>query len=323
MESWQSFEQEAAKSIRTNSIIFLRRAAEEITRHDDGDDAAFDHETGTVVTVLTQMALELAIAAYLVEHQGIRAILEGAEALTEEQIRENWLNNRLRTKKFEQNKQLLARVSPGVWKVFEGVVDMFQNSRNKIVHVHFRFDRNDLYDLKFESTFVLIKVVTYFIFGSDYDHANNFASLLSRDTFDKLVRFKAYQSHVRAMAEEWSSPALCCPWCRQRAFAGAELKCFSCGYEHPHMHLLDCLACAQYSVIYDNLNLELNATMPTLCLHCGDKQEVAECQRCTEAYLVRPGRPPYCSQACFEDEQANPGVRRPRRRRSAAGGAGR
>lgn len=312
MDSWKSFEKEVAKSIRDNSIIFLRRAADEITRHDDGDDAAFDHETGTVVTVLTQMALELAIAAHLVEYQGIRSILEGAEGLGDEQIRENWLNNKLRTKKFEQNKQLLARVSPGVWRVFEDIVDMFQRSRNKIVHVHFRFDEGDLYDLKFESTFVLIKVVTYFIFGSDYNHATNFASLLSKETFDKLVRFKPYQAEVRRMAEDWSSPALRCPWCRQRAFAGAELKCFSCGYEHPYMLLLACPACTESSVIYDKLNLDGNDSLPSACLHCGDKQEVARCKWCSEVYILR-SREPYCSPECIEDERA--------KRAEAPGGA--
>lgn len=305
MESWKSFEKEVAESILTNSKIFLRRAADEIARHDDGNDAPFDHETGTIVTVLTQMALELGMAAFLVEHKGIRSILDSPAGLTDEQIREKWLSNSLRTKKFEQNKLFFAKEYGGVWSGFDGIVDLFQQSRNKIVHIHFRFSQGDLYDLKFESTYVLMRVVSYFVFGSDYNHADNIASLLSKETLEKLVGFSPYQAYVQRLAQNYASPALRCPNCRQTAFAGgAELKCFSCGYQHPHMILLDCPACSEHSVIYDKLNLFCNKVLPTSCLNCGDKQDVSQCKWCREAFLVSGSRSPYCSQDCIDDEKS-------------------
>lgn len=307
MDSWKSFEKEVARSIRANSILFLRRAANEIVRHDDGKDAAFDHETGTVVTVMTQMALELGMLAFLVEHgkNGIRSVIEDGAGLTDERIREKWLNNSLRTKKFETNKQLLVQEWGGIWRSFDGIVDLFQKSRNKIVHLHFHFTEEDLYDLKFQSTFVLMQAVAYFIFGSRYDHADNIARLLSEDTLKKLVAFRPYQEYVEALADDYASPALCCPICRQRAFsAGLELKCFSCGYQHIDMTLLECSKCREGSVIYDSLNLnDDNQWLPSACLNCGHKSEVSSCKWCTEAFL-NPRRELYCSQDCIDDEKS-------------------
>jgi len=105
LKSWRSFEENVAKSIRSNGIIFLRRAANEIISHDDRRNKALDHETGTIVTVLTQMALELAIAAFIVKHEGIRSILTKSENLSDVEIHDKWFENGLRTKTFEECKQ--------------------------------------------------------------------------------------------------------------------------------------------------------------------------------------------------------------------------
>ena len=306
MDSWKSFEKDVAKSIRANSIIFLRRAANEIAGHDDDTDQAFDHETGTVVTVLTQMALELAMVAYLVEHDkdGIRSVIDNGDKLTNEQIRQKWLNNSLRTKKFEDNKKLFSEKHKGVWASFDGMIESFQRSRNKIVHLHFHFLEGDLYDLKFESIFVLMQVVAYFIYGSKYDHAENIAKLLSKDTLRKLVKFQPYQNYVRDLADDYASPALRCIICRQRAFAaGFEHKCFSCGYESIDTNLIDCPICEERSMIYDNLNLHLNERINALCLNCDNKGDVSQCKFCEEAFL-HPALGSYCSQDCIDDERS-------------------
>jgi hypothetical protein len=148
------------------------------------------------------MALELAIASYLIKHNGLRSILVKSEQLTDDQIREKWSNNELRTKIFEEYKLLLADKHPGIFSVFEGIVDLFQNSHNKIMHLHYRFDDSDLYDLKFESTFVLIHAVSCFLFEDDFNHSSNIASLLSADTFHKLIHSPSYQHQVEKIAKQ-------------------------------------------------------------------------------------------------------------------------
>lgn len=300
METWESFEAKVAESIQTNSIIFLRRAALEMANHDDDEDVGFDHETGTIVTVLTQMALELAIASFLVNHHGIRSILISPDKLTDDEIREKWSKNELRTKKFEEYKQLLAEKHPGTWSVFDGIVDTFQRSRNKIMHLHFNFGESDLYDLKFEATFVLIHATSYFIFGDNYDHANNISSILSKETFSKLIRFPPYQYHVERLAEEYSKVVLRCPMCEQVAFSDLELKCFSCTYEDQFADLLRCPECSKRSVIYDHLNLDINEKLPTLCLNCEDRREVTKCIGCETPFISNLSDS-YCSPACAED----------------------
>jgi hypothetical protein len=110
---------------------------------------------------------------------------------------------------------------------------MFQKSRNKLMHLHFRFGTNDLYDLKFESTFVLIHTVSHFIFEDNFDHSNNISSLLLGDAWSKLFNFPPYQYYVERLPREYSDLVLRCPICDQRAFSDWELKCFSCTYEDP------------------------------------------------------------------------------------------
>ncbi|CAJ7326405.1 Uncharacterised protein [Burkholderia pseudomallei] len=300
METWKSFEEKVAESIQANSIIFLRRAAHEIANHDDDDNAGFSHETGTIVTVLTQMALELAIASFLVKHDGIRSILAFRDKLTDDEIRKKWSNNELRTKKFEEYKQLLEEKHHGTWSVFDGIVDTFQMSRNKIMHLHFNFDEADLYDLKFESTFVLIHATSYFIFGDSYDHANNISSILPKETFLNLIKFPPYQYHVAKLAEEYSKVVLRCPMCEQVAFSDLELKCFSCTYEDPFADLLYCPECTERSVIYDHLNIDINDRLPTLCLNCEDRREVVKCSSC-ETPFITSDSDSYCSPECAED----------------------
>jgi hypothetical protein len=289
-ERMESLEDQVAKSIRGNSIIFLRRAANEIAGHDDSADRGFDHETGTIVTVLTQMALELAVASFLVQHEGIRSILAKPERLTDDQIREKWSDNELRTKTFEENKQLLAIKFPGNFAAIAPLVDTFQKSRNKIMHLHFRFADADLYDLKFEATAVLIHAVSHLIFEDEFDHSCNISSILSADTFSKLIRFPPYAHHAERLAKEYSKIVLRCPMCDQTAFSDQELKCFACAYEDPFARLLFCPSCSNTSVIYDHGNLPLNEKLPCLCLHCRDRREVFLCTSCREAAI---GGPPY------------------------------
>jgi hypothetical protein len=303
VESWESFEERVVKAIRANSIIFLRRAADEIARHGDGADSGFDHETGTIVTVLTQMALELAAASFLVRHEGIRSILAKPGKLTDDQIRDQWFDNELRTKTFEDCKQLLSAKYPGNFGAVAPIVDMFQKSRNKIMHLHFKFADADLYDLKFEATAVLIHAVSHLIFENEFDHSCNLSSILSPSTFSKLVRFRPYVYHAERLAKEYSKIVLRCPICEQVAFSDEELKCFACTYEDSSVRLLFCPACSNKSVIYDHGNLPLNLKLPSMCLKCGDRREVFGCTSCREPVI---GGPPYLTCAACTGAGATP-----------------
>jgi hypothetical protein len=170
------------------------------------------------------------------------------------------------------------------------------------MHLHFRFDEGDLYDLKFESTFVLIHAVSHFIFEDDFNHSNNIASLLSDDTFYKLIHFPPYQYHVEELAKQYSKVALRCPECEQVAFSDHELKCFSCTYELPFVDLLWCPKCSEGSVIYDHLNLDINEKLPTWCLNCGDRREVFKCSSCRDPVIG--GFPYLYCNDCAEDARA-------------------
>lgn len=84
------------------------------------------------------------MVAFLVKHEGIRSILTNPEKLTDDQILQKWSDSELRTKTFEDHKQLMATKYRGNFARIEAMVDVFQKSRNKIMHVHFKFGDADL-----------------------------------------------------------------------------------------------------------------------------------------------------------------------------------
>ncbi|WP_128754940.1 hypothetical protein [Methylobacterium sp. GXF4] len=226
------------------------------------------------------MSLELALASFLIKRDGIRIILENEEKFSDADIHERWLDNRLRTKRFEENKKYFKEKHRYLYEIFEGIVDNFQATRNKIVHFHFNFADADLYDLKFEVTYVLIHVVSKLIFEDDTDLLSNMSSLLSDEVFLRLVKFPPYVYNVEKLASENSRRVLGCPICHQRTFSDSELKCFACGYDDPFADLITCRECDVRAVIYDHLNIDINKSVPALCLNCGERCVAFNCAEC-------------------------------------------
>lgn len=300
MHSVSDFELEVADSVQANSAVFLRRAASELVSIGDQGDSAFDQERATVVTAFTQMALELALASFLIRKRGLRSIIQGSDNISDAEMEMKWRDNTLRTKRFEDNKALLEVASPYTYEYFEGAIDDFQQKRNKIVHLYYSFDEADRFDLKYRSAYILIHIVSKLMFGHEdsVNYPERLKRTLTRDVFAKLVRFPPYVLYISRLAEEHSRNVLTCLECEQRTFSDIEMKCFACTFEYPHGRLIECPNCLETAVIYDNLNIHINDSVPARCLNCAQRSLAFHCSECrldTATFSADDCR--YCSQA--------------------------
>ncbi|MBY3101170.1 hypothetical protein HFO69_26240 [Rhizobium laguerreae] len=302
------FEVKVADSVRANSAVFLRRAAAELVADYSYNDAPLEQERAAVVTAFTQMSLELALVSFLIRNNGIRCLIQGASSLTDQEIEERWKNNTLRTQRFEDNKKLLEETSRGVYHFFEGLIDDFQRKRNNIVHFHYSFDDADLYDVKYEAASILVHLVSKLMYGHEdsVDYPEKLKGLLSDDLFSALIRFPPYVHHVAEIAAENSNKVLTCIECDQTTFSDLEMKCFACTFEYPHGYLIDCPSCDETAVLFDNLNIDINDSVPALCLSCGIRSSAFQCKECefiSAAFALNDCR--HCSDEA-EAAQRNP-----------------
>ena len=131
-----------------NAGLFLRRAAKEIAGHDDTSDAASDVEPATVVTVLTQMAVELGSTAMVLRNEGLAGVvLPKNLPATEAEAEARWESGTIRTMNFEDLKPKAAQYLGD--NDFWSTVDFLQRNRNKLVHFHAPLQEGDRFDLKY------------------------------------------------------------------------------------------------------------------------------------------------------------------------------
>jgi hypothetical protein len=284
MSPMSKIERDIQSSVRENCILFLRRSASEILLHDDTRDAPFTRETATMVTVLTQMALELAVIGYLIKHEGLRSVLQNGDKLSDDDIKSQWRDNTLRTNIFENNKKLIRGKHSYAFDCFEGVVDEFQTYRNKIMHIFYKFSDRDMYKVKYDSLYIVMNIIIHLLEESDYAWPETASAILSSEIVDSLSQNIPYKNYVKNIAKEYSSLVLKCVMCNNEAYSNTEGRCFFCGYEHPTRDLVKCKKCGCNAVIYDVLNIDINESLPSLCLKCGNKSRVFKCPECKCVY---------------------------------------
>lgn len=254
MRELSHVEEAVVAGVEANCAVFLRKAAEEMAGHDDQGDPPFDEARAAIVTVMIQTAIELATVARIIRNDGIAAVLRGAAPATESDLEDRWRQGELSTLTFSQMKPRVAHIVPD--EDFWGVVDDFQVARNKLVHFHRPADSASLYDLKYESAFLLLHTVSRLLWErDDYDTPEHMANIIGPDVLRRLLAFSPYRARIERLARDYSEEVLACIMCGAPTYARDELKCMACGWDDP-IRLADCPLCDTTSaVFYDHLNL--------------------------------------------------------------------
>ncbi|WP_141113139.1 hypothetical protein [Chromobacterium haemolyticum] len=281
---------EIHKITLSNSIVFLNKAIAEIASHQDSDDTPFSIEIATISVALLQISFELSLISYAIIKKGITSILLNKDKnLPDDEIRNLFINNELKTRTFSQ---IISEIQSEN-KLFNEDelyhIDTFQNIRNKLVHVGFNFYEGDLYDLKYDVIYFLshplIKLISL---NSGFSTpAQLIQHHIKPQLYKKLIAFPPYVSHMKRLASQWS-PAFKCLSCGNNSLSQDEGVCYICSAEYECDEFIHCGRCGENrSVIYDYLNIELNANMARgLCLACGEDDVVFRCPKCKVAYGI-------------------------------------
>lgn len=277
-----------------NSGLFLKKAAQEIAGHTDTDDDPFDVDRATLVTVLTQTAVELVCTAMVLKHEGFAGVVRPKDLpVNDADAETGWESGTIRTLTFEDLKPKAAKYlgDDGFWSI----VDFLQKSRNKLVHFHAPLVEGDRFDLKYDATHVLIEVIAALTKHADHEFAFGCSSFLGMELFHRLISYGPYRDSIAARAREIDPRPLKCGACGTSAFLRDEETCLSCGYSGD-VNLLRCVRCRELAVFYDHLNLPENASLEARCGRCDWEGLAAHCKECDGDYLVDRHSLPICPQ---------------------------
>lgn len=272
--------------VRKNSWLFLRRAIKELVGHDDSKDDGLTEETATIAITFIQIAFELSLVARFIKEDGVHGIVKGPDsALTEDELLLKFESNDLNTKSFNSLKKQAIDNNIFLCNDDECLIDEFQKVRNKLVHLNYRFDAGDLYDLKYDLTYFIVKVVIP-ILSEEYERPSEAISknLDSKD-FVKLIKFPPYAYEMYKAAREQSDLVYKCVHCENESLAvdyGNE-HCYSCCADFTGAGFIDCPYCKSLgAMIYDALNIDAQGdlTIRALCLKCKEDNMVYHCNKC-------------------------------------------
>lgn len=302
------------KKVRKNAWIFLRKAINQLVSHDDSSDNGLSEEVAVVATVFIQTAFELALIAYLIECEGIHAVVNSRDGnLTEEQLLEKFTNNELSTKSFNSlaeyasSKKLYLRADDS------DLVQDFQKKRNKLVHLNFEFQTGDLYDLKYELVYFLVYLVIPILTKEESRPSEAIENYLNAEDFRKLIKFSPYAMEMKFRAKDSSSDVYKCLYCGNESLAASDYgneHCFSCNQYYHHVGFSDCSRCeSKNSIIYDKLNIESqpDRTLKGKCLKCDEDDLIYSCEACGEVVALEATHyerchPGYCHQEVLSPE---------------------
>lgn len=279
---------EMYNAAKTNALVFLNKAIDELVSHDDSDDTPLGTNTATISSALLQVAFELSLVAYAIKKKGIAVILTKKDnTAPESTIRDKFQHNELKTKGFSELFDELGAT------IFDDVdlehIKTFQNIRNKLMHLAYIFHEADRYDLKYELTYFACNPVLQLISeNGDYLTTSELiCQHINQDSFEKLVQFPPYVAEMERQVMLVSTP-LTCIHCGNHTLAKEELICYVCNYEYESEAFANCPSCSgNRTLIFDHLNIHLNGSMMNArCLQCGTDDVVYQCLKCDEAYSM-------------------------------------
>tara|TARA_R110002167_G_C12542647_1_gene640152 strand:- start:49 stop:963 length:915 start_codon:yes stop_codon:yes gene_type:complete len=275
-----------ANNIRDNSWLFLRKAIKELISHDDSNDEILHQDKAIVAITLIQMSFELSLVAYFVESDGIQGIVKGSDiSLSEQELLIKYENNELVTKSFNSLKKTASERDSLFTEDGEYFIDEFQKMRNKLVHLNYEFDDGELYDLKYDLTYFIVKVIIPTLTDEYANPSQAIAINIESNDFLKLIKFPPYAYEMHKVAKENSDNVYCCVHCNNDSLAVdfGEEYCYSCCEDLSQAGFIDCPYCnSKRSMVYDalNINCQNDRTLRALCLKCQEDELVYVCSEC-------------------------------------------
>ena len=268
-----------------NAIAFTNCSVEHINR-------GVNINQNRVIAITTlQMALELSIKAVLIKEKGVYSIFTNIDIHTSEsEIEQRYSENRLKTKEFENLKNLMkSDQSLSKRFGFDGSrykhMERFQIYRNKLVHLNFVFSKKEQSQIEKDLLSVLVNIIGALL--SDDKVINEertfMQEYLEEKEYKKLLRNEMYIEALNEYIKQEYGKSYFCPICDKMLFIPIK-KCLGCFKDFTFKKsfgFIKCKFCGENTVIYDRNNLDINGNEARgLCLNCQEDTIVYECHIC-------------------------------------------
>ncbi|MBQ8180390.1 MAG: hypothetical protein IJ010_00200 [Ruminococcus sp.] len=293
-----------------NAVVFVNDSIAHFNRGIN----SYDNRILAVIEL--QMALEIAIKSCIIKDYGIRVIFEKvAPDCSDEQLFEDYKNNRLRVREFDGLKNYLKGKREYSEKLSEEFVYMekFQNYRNKLVHFNYNFSDEQLKQLETDYIRVLVHILHVLMSSdvSDEEYREYMYEHIEMEEYKKLLSNRRFNIALYEKLEDEYSEMYFCPICSRRLVT-PYMRCLGClgdlgitldMNDDPSFGFVECQYCGTNTVVYDKANIDINTTLRGLCLRCEEDTTVYKCPKCgsvtnLEAFDSEKCRFDYCA---FED----------------------
>lgn len=142
-----TFENSLYKTVVHNSLLFLEDGVKRMVENNEHS----LEDTLVLSCSNIQIALELAMRAYILRVKGLDSILDRKQQgkYTDEEKEKLYLDNKLKVIEFDGLKNQLKGKEFNVFKKEDfAIIDEFQTLRNKMVHFCCSLEKRELYELR-------------------------------------------------------------------------------------------------------------------------------------------------------------------------------
>ena len=291
MRRMTDFERTLHQTVEHNSLLFLEEGVQRLI----GGTENCEMDDMVLACTNIQIALELAMRAYILRNKGLRFILarKQQELENEHELEKLYMENKLKVIEFDSMKNLLKGKDASVFKKEDfQIIEDFQMYRNKLVHFCCPLDKNEKWNLREKLMYYVVRVVLCQLYDNYEDKrpAEYFEELLGWDFYRTLINDKGYIRAIQQLAKEQSKDVGLCPICGRIAYSIEDEFCYFCNVQplEDEWGRTECIACGRKnSVIYDKMNIHLGGnhhSMPGLCQHCESHPQIFECPICGQTY---------------------------------------
>ncbi len=293
MRRMTDFERTLHQTVEHNSRLFLEEGVQRLI----GSTENCEMDDMVLACTNIQIALELAMRAYILRNKGLTFILakKQQEFENEHELEKLYMENKLKVIEFDSMKNLLKGKDASVSKKEDfQIIEYFQMYRNKLVHFCCPLDENEMWNLREKLMYYVVRVVLCLLYDNYEDKrpAEFFEELMGWDFFRTLNNDQGYIRAIEQLAKERADMIGRCPICFRKAYSVDEELCYFCNIQlqNGEWGRTDCLECGKKNtVIYDRLNIHVKGnhhSISGMCQHCDARPEIFECPKCGQTYWM-------------------------------------
>ncbi len=290
-----TWDEQIVKNMEDNFFVFLNSSIEALNR------GMGEYGNAILATVNIQLALELLLKLAVCKKEGINVILNTKQAaLTDEEKEKLYRANKLKFRDYSDVKNHIKANRKKYWLNTDefDLLDKFLDYRNKILHGSYAFSMDELEQNSMFIVHILAYVInTLFSYERGItDGTKQVVQRINVEAYNRLLNYPGYEEEMYDFFADIGYELYVCPSCRKRMFVEDENICLACFEDYSDdvecdaIGYLECPKCKRNALMYDKLNIEINKSIMSKCINCGENFDVfRNAENCRDEILSSEG----------------------------------